>query len=351
MFCLRGILIIYINFLLFHQIIGILPAMLLGELVQKDRERAGLTQEQLASKLNSMSNLPLDPFTKNAKVARRTWIAKVESGLLQRDLRLEVREWIANALGGDLESYRTLPHSKNSDKVVPDSYEDLERCIRQVVLRRGKRSQFLIDTPVSGPLAGEQPHLLSVLVGILTINCSDLIIFSNEYVPNNMTSSNTMQTMMMLYYLTGQLAESSNAKNEEELCKHFEELDWDENIILITNRLIQAKQRGECEKTVMLNEIIANWLRNHLFVYTISEKPSSLERYNPLTNVLVLSFSGAKRGAYALSGYAELIDLPDPSALAKVFDERRPLFKKFQPSTKAIIDYAALFGLKLEAVQ
>lgn len=333
--------------MLFSQIIDILSTMLLGELVRKDRERAGLTQEQLAEKLNSMHSLPLDPFTKRAKVASRTWIAKVESGILQRDLRLEVREWLANVLGGDLEAYRTLPHSTISGQAESDAHEELERYIRDVLSRLGKGSQFLLDTPISGPLAGEQPHLLFALAGILTIYHSDLIIFSNEFVPKNMKPPNTMQMMMMLYYLVGQLAESSNANDEIGLSKYFEELDWDEDIIQTTNRLIQAKQRGECEKTVKLNEIIISWLRNHLFVYIISEKPSSLERYNPLTNVLALS-PGPKRWAYALSGHEKTIDLPDPSALAKVFDERRSLFKKFQPSLEAIINYAAKFGLRLE---
>ena len=72
----------------------------LGQIVRDDRERLGLTQEQLSKKLSETDNRPLDPFTKKPKTAHRTWVAKLESGDLKHSPSLEVRQWLCNALGG-----------------------------------------------------------------------------------------------------------------------------------------------------------------------------------------------------------------------------------------------------------
>lgn len=85
----------------------------LCELVRHDRELAGLTQEQLATKLNETECRPMDTHTKKPKIASRTWLAKLEAGLLKRELSLNVRKWLAEKLNGNVSLYQTLPSNLN----------------------------------------------------------------------------------------------------------------------------------------------------------------------------------------------------------------------------------------------
>lgn len=85
----------------------------LGKLVERDRELAGLTQDQLAKMLNETEHRPIDVFTKKTKIANRTWIAKLEAGLLRRELSLGVRQWLAKTLNGNIPLYQNLPNNLN----------------------------------------------------------------------------------------------------------------------------------------------------------------------------------------------------------------------------------------------
>lgn len=85
----------------------------LCELVRHDRELAGLTQEQLATKLNEAEYRPIDAHTKKPKIASRTWLAKLEAGLLKRELSLDVRQWLAEKLNGNVSLYQILPSNLN----------------------------------------------------------------------------------------------------------------------------------------------------------------------------------------------------------------------------------------------
>lgn len=88
----------------------------LCKLVKHDRELAGLNQDQLAKKLNEVEGRPIDPFTKKPKIASRTWVSKLEAGLLRRDLSLDVRQWLAKTLMGNISLYQTLPSSLGKPK-------------------------------------------------------------------------------------------------------------------------------------------------------------------------------------------------------------------------------------------
>lgn len=88
----------------------------LCELVKGDREKAGLTQDQLATKLNETECRPIDAHTKKAKIASRTWLAKLETGLLKRELSSNVRQWLAETLNGNVSLYQTLPSNLNTNK-------------------------------------------------------------------------------------------------------------------------------------------------------------------------------------------------------------------------------------------
>jgi len=85
----------------------------LCELIKHDRELAGLTQAQLAEKLNEVEGRPIDPYTKKPKLALRTWLAKLEAGLLKRELSLNVRQWLAKTLNGNISLYQSLPNNPN----------------------------------------------------------------------------------------------------------------------------------------------------------------------------------------------------------------------------------------------
>jgi transcriptional regulator with XRE-family HTH domain len=102
-----------------------LPAKNLGELVCRDRELAGLTQDQLVAKLNKVKNRPTDPFTKKPKLAHRSWLAKLEAGRLRRGLRLEVRIWLAKALDGNIDLYQKLPIRPSDSNLAVDDFDVL----------------------------------------------------------------------------------------------------------------------------------------------------------------------------------------------------------------------------------
>lgn len=86
----------------------------LGELVQKDRVSLGWTQEQLTSSLQSAQNKPVNPYTKKPQKFTRSWIAKLETGSLGRELTLELRHFLANVLGGDKGIYESLSTKEES---------------------------------------------------------------------------------------------------------------------------------------------------------------------------------------------------------------------------------------------
>ncbi|MDP2593066.1 MAG: hypothetical protein Q8P52_00235 [bacterium] len=88
----------------------------LGELVQQDRVRLGWTQEQLTSKLQGAQNKPVDPYTKKPKKFNRTWITKLESASLSRELSLELRHLLADVLDGDKGIYESLSTKEESHR-------------------------------------------------------------------------------------------------------------------------------------------------------------------------------------------------------------------------------------------
>ncbi len=96
-----------------------------GELVRRDRELLGLTQEQLATRLSKTKDHPRDPYTKKPKKAARSWIAKLESGRLRRGLRIEVRQWLARHLKGDFELYESLPVVDVNATSIPEDFDVL----------------------------------------------------------------------------------------------------------------------------------------------------------------------------------------------------------------------------------
>lgn len=325
--------------------------MLFGELVQRDRERAGLTQDLFVEKLNKVKTRPADPFTKKPKSAHRSWIAKVESGALQRDLRVEVREWLATTLGGDVDAYRTLPLSAEARKDSGDLLKEQEDFLRDALARFDAGSQIQIDAPASGPLSNQRPHLLLLLAGIITKHDSELIIFSNEPAPAGRHPANTMQCVMLLHLLVGELAKDSGANDEDSLRKYFAELDWGEDIAPATKRIFEAARRSRYDDDVKLPKLVLTWIQNHLTVHILKAPPATTDRYNPLTIVLAESVSSPKQSGCILDAQGTSSDLADSSAVAKAFDERRVLFKSFRPSFDEVSEHAALFGLKLEAVK
>lgn len=325
-------------------------AMLFGELVQRDRERAGLSQEQFAAKLNEVpaQNRPTDPYTKRPKVAMRGWIAKVEAGLLQRDLRVEVREWLARALNGDIAVYRSLPLTAAPQKTERDLLQEQQDFVRDALDRFEVRSQIHIDTPVSGPLSNQRPHLLLLLAGIITKHDSELIIFSNEPAPARQHPPNTLKCVMLLHAVVGELAKDVTSPTAARLCEKFAELEWDEDIESVTCRVFEAARRGRYDELVTLPEAVVAWLESHLTVYALKDPPQATDRYNPLTIVLAESVSNSKRSSYMMDVQGIAKDLPDLSAVEKAFDARRVLFKPFRPTHEEIAAHADLFGIKLQ---
>ena len=77
-------------------------------LVKRDRYLCKLTQEEMAAKLNKLKR-PVDVRTKRKIKASRAWISRIEKGLLKEDLSLDVRQWLAEVLNGDIVLYKTLP--------------------------------------------------------------------------------------------------------------------------------------------------------------------------------------------------------------------------------------------------
>ncbi len=324
--------------------------MLFGELVQRDRERAGLSQEQFAAKLNEVPerDRPTDPYTKKPKAAMRGWIAKVEAGLLQRDLRLEVREWLARALKGDVEIYRTLPLNAAPQKTERDLLKEQEEFLRDALARFEVGSQIHIDSPASGPLSNQRPHLLLLLAGIVTKHDSELIIFSSEPAPAGKFPTNTLKCVMLLHAVVGELAKDVTSPTEPKLREHFAELEWDEEIENVTRRVFEAVRRGRHDELVKLPKAVVAWMESHLTVYVLKEPPLNTDRYNPLTIVLAESVSNSKRSGCIMDGLHLPWDLTDPLAVEKAFDARRGLFKPFRPTHEEIAEHADLFGIKLQ---
>lgn len=326
--------------------------MLFGELVQRDRERAGLTQEQFADKLNAVpvKDRPLDPYTKKPKTAQRSWVAKVESGALQRDLRVEVREWLARTLNGDVEVYRTLPLVADPRKSEPDLLKEQEEFLHDALDRFDSGSQIQIDAPASGPLSNQRPHLLLLLAGIITKHDSELIIFSNEPPPADKHPANTMQCVMLLHLIVGELVkDATGTSTEAKLRELFAGQEWDEEIAEATKRIFEAARRSRHDEPVKLTKTVLAWIESHLTAHVLKAPPATTERYNPLTIVLAESISSSKRSAYTLDGRHRPWDLGESAAVAKAFDERRSLFKPFRPTVGDIVEHAAHFGLKLQA--
>lgn len=322
--------------------------MLFGELVQRDRERAGLTQGQFAEKLNALADRPLDPYTKKPKTAHGSWIAKVESGALQRDLRVEVREWLAKALKGDADVYRTLRLVAEEKKQEGDLLKEQEEFLRDALARFEARSQIHIDSPASGPLSNQRPHLLLLLAGIVTKHDSELIIFSNEPAPAGKNPANTLKCVMLLHVLAGELAKDVSNPTETKLREHFAEQEWDEEIEAATRRVFEAARRGRHDELVKLHKAVVAWLESHLTVYVLKQPPDATDRYNPLTIVLAESVSSSRRSGCIMDGRHLPWDLADASVVERAFDERRTLFKAFRPSPDEIAEHADLFGIKLQ---
>ncbi len=316
--------------------------------MQRDRERAGLTQDQFAEKLNAASDRPLDPYTKKPKTAHRSWIAKVESAALQRDLRVEVREWLASVLKGDADVYRTLRLVAEPRKGEGDLLKEQEEFLSAALGRVEAQSQIHIDSPASGPLSNQRPHLLLLLAGIITKHDSELIIFSNEPAPAGKNPANTLKCVMLLNVIVSELAKVVTSPNENKLRVHFAELEWDEEIESATHRVFEAARRGRHNESVKLNKATVSWLESHLTVYVLKQPPDAADRYNPLTIVLAESVSNSKRSGCVMDGRHLPWDLADLTAVERAFDDRRILFRPFRPTPEEVAEHADLFGINLQ---
>mgnify|MGYP003386654048 CR=1 FL=1 len=90
--------------------------MILGDRVQQDRDRCGLTQDELAKALAKLLQQKRFRALKGRPIsddpdAIRAWIAKLETGRLRREVGEEVKQLLAVALKpyAEAEVYRTLP--------------------------------------------------------------------------------------------------------------------------------------------------------------------------------------------------------------------------------------------------
>ena len=321
--------------------------MLLGEHVQRDRERAGLSQEELAERLNSIGNPPLDPYTKGPKKAYRSWVAKVESGTLQRDLRLEIRDWLARALNADPDVYRVLRLRTAEQKQERDLLKEQEEFFKNALMEFKPGARIRIDSPASGPPANQLPHLLLLVAGIITKHDSELIIFSNESGVGGRSPTNTLQLIMLLYVIVGTLAKEVANPSEEKLRIYFGELEWEEALESATRRIFESTMRGRHDELVALPKPVASWLENHLIIHILKQVLEPTERYNPLTLILAESVSISRQSAYALEEHNLPWVLNNSSAVAKAFEDRRILFKPFDHRPEEIVERAELCGIKL----
>ena len=323
------------------------PFMLLGEHVQRDREKIGLSQEELAERLNSMGDPPIDPYTKKRKKAYRSWIAKVESGTLQRDLRIDVREWLANALNAEPNIYRILRLRADEVKQDGDLLKEQEEFFKAALTKFEPGSRIHIDSPASGPPANQLPHLLLLVVGIITKHDSKLIIFSNEFAADRKNSTNTLQLVMLLYAIVGTLAKEVPNPDNDKFRTYFGELEWEETLESTTRKIFESVREGRHHEEVNLPKSVVSWMENHLIVHIRNQSLKATERYNPLTLILAESASISIQSAFALDEHNPPWVLNNSSAVAKAFDDRRILFKPFLPSSEEITERAKLYGIEL----
>ena len=321
--------------------------MLLGETVQRDREKVGLSQEELAGRLNSIGNPPLDPFTKKPKKAYRSWVAKVESGILQRDLRIEVRDWLARALNADPNIYKVLRLRTDEQRQERDLLKEQEAFFKTALMEFKPGARIRIDSPASGPPANQLPHLLLLVAGIITKHDSELIIFSNESEVGGKNPTNTLQLVMLLYVIVGTLAKEVDNPNDENIRIYFGELEWEETLESITRKVFESAMRGRPEESVDLPKSVVSWLENHLIIHILKQSLETTERYNPLTLILAESASISRQSAYALEEHNLPWVLNNSSAVSKAFEDRRILFKPFNHKPEEIVERAELFGIKL----
>lgn len=94
----------------------------LGEQLRSDRKRQGMTQGELADELNAKPNRPQNPFTHQPYNFNRSWVAKLESGTLVRELNVGVRRYLAEVLNANEVLYVQLPThaTSESQKVITD---------------------------------------------------------------------------------------------------------------------------------------------------------------------------------------------------------------------------------------
>ncbi len=103
----------------------------LGELIARDRIKLGLGQEDLAKKLNEIPEKPVNDYKKKPHVFYRSWIAKLEKGLLKRNLSDKMREFLQKALNGKENLYSTLPIGSKGSKI--HAFEDPETDILPLI--------------------------------------------------------------------------------------------------------------------------------------------------------------------------------------------------------------------------
>lgn len=104
----------------------------LGELILVDRTKAGLTQGEVVSKLNKEPKRPKDPYTRRPKNFHQSWLQKLEYGQLRRELSVDIRKSLAEALGGNASLYSTLPIKSKGQVQLPVVDYDVLPLLRHI---------------------------------------------------------------------------------------------------------------------------------------------------------------------------------------------------------------------------
>lgn len=240
-----------------------------------------------------------------------------------------------------IELYRTLP-IHGDEKLIKSTKDHVKVLNLKVLGKIGRSSHIKLDTPAQGPLSNLRPEIIPMLVAHILYNDGSASLYSNEFRVGTEIPGNTVKFLAVLF-LALCYENKGGAPAKATLPEKADE-------IFTTCRAAfnDVNRQNNTLKAVDLK--LFELFKSKFSLFLPSKEMNSVDRYNPLTIIVIEPNDVKMAMAYAYNEVNSPWSIKDVAGVNRTFDNRHPSFTKIDITKPGILDMLLRFGITLRFV-